>query len=110
MNAMTYRGYAARVEYDAEDRIFVGHVAGIRDIIGFHGHTVDGLESAFHEAVDDYLEACEKLGQSPNKPYSGKLLLRVPPEVHAAVAGAAELSGKSINQWATDVLEHAARR
>lgn len=110
MNAMMYRGYAALVKYDAEDRIFAGHVGGIRDIVAFHGSTVDELESAFHEAVDDYLDACKKLGQSPNKPYSGKLMLRVPPDVHAAVATAATVSGNSINQWADDVLGKAARQ
>ncbi len=55
MNAMSYKGYLARIEYSTEDRLFVGHLAGIRDIIGFHGTTVDELEEAFHEAVDDYL-------------------------------------------------------
>lgn len=105
MNAMTYKGYSARIEFDSEDRIFVGHVVGIRDIISFHGTTVDELSKSFHEAVDDYLEACEKLGQSPNKPYSGKLMLRIPPELHAAVAVEAELKGKSINQWASETLE-----
>ena len=105
---MTYKGYSARVEYDAEDRIFVGHIAGIKDIVSFHGSTVDELEEAFHQTTDDYLAACEELGQSPNKPYSGKLMLRVSPEVHAAVATAAEVTGKSINQWATDVLDKAA--
>ncbi|MEE8057434.1 MAG: type II toxin-antitoxin system HicB family antitoxin [Pseudomonadales bacterium] len=107
MNTMMYKGYAARIEYDADDRIFIGHIATIRDIVGFHGSTVDELELAFHEAVNDYLAACEKLGQKPNKPYSGKLMLRVPPEIHAAVATAAEVGGKSINQWATDVLDKA---
>ncbi len=57
---MTYRGCAARVEFDANDRIFVGHVAGIRDVVGFHGASVDELEAAFRESVDDYLRACEK--------------------------------------------------
>jgi predicted HicB family RNase H-like nuclease len=51
-NTMIYNGYVARVEYDNEDRIFVGHLAGIRDIVGFHGSSVDELETAFHEAVD----------------------------------------------------------
>lgn len=59
MNAMKYKGYAARVEFDADDRIFVGHLAGIRDIVGFHGSSVEELENAFHEAVDDYLAALE---------------------------------------------------
>jgi predicted HicB family RNase H-like nuclease len=63
MNTMTYRGYIARVEYDNEDRIFVGHLAGIRDIVGFHGTSVNELESAFQEAVDHYLEVCKKTSQ-----------------------------------------------
>ncbi|MDR2838580.1 MAG: type II toxin-antitoxin system HicB family antitoxin [Azonexus sp.] len=108
MNAMTYRGYAARVEYDAEDRIFVGHLAGIRDIVGFHGSSVDQLETAFHEAVDDYLAACEKLGQQPHKSVSGKMMLRVSPEIHGAAIRAAELSGMSLNQWAARAIGSAA--
>lgn len=107
MNGMTYKGYVARVEFDAEDRIFVGHIIGIRDIVGFHGETVNELETAFHEAADGYLAACKELGQKPNKPYSGKLLLRVGAEVHAAAAAAAESAGKSLNQWASDVLNKA---
>lgn len=107
MNSMKYKGYAARIEFDAHDRIFVGHLAGIRDIVGFHGTSVEELENSFHEAVDDYLAACAVLGQSPHKPASGKVLLRVPPEVHAAAIMAAESEGKSLNQWATHVLEEA---
>lgn len=108
MNSMKYKGYAARIEFDGDDRIFVGHLAGIRDIIGFHGSSVEELEAAFHEAVDDYLTACAKLGQQPHAPASGKVLLRVPPEVHSAAIMAAESEGKSLNQWATHVLAEAA--
>ena len=106
-NAMTYKGYTARIEFDARDRIFFGRLAGIRDIITFHGETVDELEAAFKEAVDDYLATCAKLGDKPNKPYSGKLTLRVPPNVHAVIATAAETSGKSLNKWVADILDQA---
>jgi predicted HicB family RNase H-like nuclease len=109
MNMMKYRGYTARIEYDEEDRIFVGHLAGIQDIVGFHGTTVDELEAAFHESVDNYIAISEETGRPAQKPYSGRLMLRVPPEVHAAVATAAQIRGKSINQWATDTLKKAAR-
>ncbi|MCF8080210.1 MAG: type II toxin-antitoxin system HicB family antitoxin [Desulfobacterales bacterium] len=108
-NAMTYKGYTARIDFDSDDRIFFGRLAGIRDIITFHGKTVDELESAFREAVDDYLATCKKLGAKPDKPYSGKLTLRIPPNVHAAIATAAETSGKSINKWVADVLDRAAQ-
>jgi predicted HicB family RNase H-like nuclease len=107
MNTMTYKNYAARIEYSNEDGCFIGHIAGIQDVVGFHGESVTELRTAFEEAVDDYLETCEKLNRSPQKPYSGNLMLRVPPELHAAVATAAEVSGKSINQWAAETFAKA---
>ena len=109
MNTMSYKGYSARVEFDAEDRLFVGHLAGVRDIVGFHGASVDELEAAFHEAVDDYLAACKKLGQAPNKPLSGRVMLRLPPEVHARASARAQLEGISFNQWVTRLLEREAQ-
>lgn len=107
MKGMNYKGYFAKVEFDPDDHIFVGHIIGIRDVVGFHGETVKELEAAFQEAVDNYLAACKELGQKPNKPYSGNLMLRIPIEVHAAVAAAAEANGKSINQWVAGVLDAA---
>lgn len=104
---LTYRGYAARIEFDAEDRLFVGRVAGITDIVTFHGECVGELEQAFHDAVDGYIAMSEKLGRSPQKPCSGKLMLRVPPEVHARALMRAEAHGKSLNQWAAEVLAKA---
>lgn len=77
--------------------------------MGFHGESVSELTAAFEEAVDDYIETCTKVGKTPQKPYSGKLMLRLPPEIHAAVATAAELSGQSINQWASDALSREAK-
>ncbi len=108
MNMMKYRGYVAHIEYDEEDRIFIGHLAGIKDIVGFHGAIVDELEGAFHDSVDNYIAISEETGRPVQKPYSGKLMLRVSPDVHAAVATAAQVHGKSINQWASEVLDQAA--
>lgn len=106
-NTMIYKGYAAHIEFDAEVRIFFGRIVGIQDIITFHGAAVDELEAAFKNAVDDYLETCAKLGEKPNKPYSGKLTLRIPPSIHAAIATAAETSGKRLNKWVTEILDQA---
>lgn len=101
---MSYNGYAARIEYSDEERFFVGRIAGIRDVVGFYGESVKELRAAFEEAIDDYLDTCAKLGWAPQKPYSGKLSLRLEPELHASVALRAEIAQKSINQWVTDVL------
>lgn len=76
MKIMKYRGYTARVGFDDRDNIFVGRVLGIQAIIGFHGDTVDQLQSDFHNAIDSYLAECAKTGRNPQKPASGKLMLR----------------------------------
>lgn len=105
MNTMTHKGYAARVEYSEEDGCFVGHIAGIRDVIGFHGESVAELRAAFVEAVDDYLATCKKLGREPHHPYSGQFRLRLSPELHARAAMVAETKGKSLNAWVSEVIE-----
>lgn len=110
MNVMNYRGYSARIEYSDEDQLLIGHVAGIRDVIGFHGQSISELRQAFEEAVEDYLQTCARLGRAPQKAYSGKLSLRLEPGLHASVAAKAELAQKSINQWVSDVLTQAACR
>ena len=108
MNAVIYKGYAARIDFDAEDGLLVGHIAGINDVVGFHAETVEDIVKAFHEAVDDYVATCEAVGRPAEKPYSGKLMLRVRPETHARAALAAQLAGKSMNQWSEEVLSSAA--
>ena len=107
-NTMTYKGYSARIEYDDEDGIFTGRLAGISDGVGFHADTVEALRDAFHEAVEDYVETCAKVGKEPQKAFSGQVMFRVDPEVHRKAALAAELSGKSLNHWAEEVLGRAA--
>ncbi|MEZ5848943.1 MAG: type II toxin-antitoxin system HicB family antitoxin, partial [Geminicoccaceae bacterium] len=79
------------------------------DGVGFHADTVESLRDAFHEAVEDYIETCAKIGKEPQKAFSGQVMFRVDPEVHRKAALAAELSGKSLNQWAEEVLDRAAR-
>lgn len=108
MNTMAYQGYAAKIEYSDEDRCLIGHVAGIRDVIGFHADNVADLRKAFEEAVDDYLDYCAQRGRAPLRPASGKISLRIPPEIHSAINIAAEVSGKSVNQWISDALLKAA--
>lgn len=109
MNSMSYKGYTARIEFDERDDVFVGRLLGVRDIISFHAESVSELRAAFHMAVDDYLADCAEQGISPEKPASGKMMLRIRPEVHAAATIAAQAAGKSLNQWADEVFERAAQ-
>jgi len=108
MSTMNYKGYAARIEYSDEDACFIGHIAGITDVVGFHADNVNELRAAFEEAVEDYLATCAKLGRAAHKPASGRLMLRVPPEVHGAALVAAQVHGQSLNQWATEAIRQAA--
>lgn len=107
MNTITHQGYAARVEFSAEDDCFVGHIAGISDIVGFHGDTVAELKAAFKEAVDDYLATCAAAKRAPQRPYSGKIMLRIEPAIHAQAAMFAKAQGKSLNMWTQDVFKQA---
>jgi len=109
-NTMQYRGYVASMIFDAEDKVIVGRVLDVDDIITFHGESVDEFESNFHTVADDYITACEKLGAVPDKPASGKLMLRVSPTVHAAALRAAARKGVSLNKWAEQALSTASRK
>ena len=107
MNTMNHKGYTARIEFDERDNIFVGRVLGLHAMISFHGETVAELRAEFETAIEEFLRDCKEQGVRPEKPASGKLMLRVPPEVHGAALVAAQAAGKSLNQWATEVLEEA---
>jgi predicted HicB family RNase H-like nuclease len=108
MSSISYNGYSARVDFSSEDELFIGRIAGINDVVGFHGESVAELVAAFHEAVDDYVETCRKVGKAPEKPYSGKVMFRVEPATHARAALAAQLRGISLNQWAEEALHRQA--
>lgn len=104
MNTLSYNGYTAKIEFDSDDGILFGNIIGIRDTVGFHGESVGELKEAFHEAVDFYIESCEKAGKEPNKPFSGKFVVRADSSLHAEIAVAAVGAGKSLNKWVIDTL------
>ena len=109
MSSMTYKSYTARVEYDDRDDVFVGRVLGLQSILSFEGNSVKALKTAFEEAVNDYLQECQEKGLPPEKPASGKLLLRLAPELHGQAMVAAKAAGKSLNQWVAEALHRAVR-
>jgi predicted HicB family RNase H-like nuclease len=96
---MTYKGYIAKVDFNDEARIFHGEVIGIRDVVTFQGSTVEEIEKAFNDSIDDYLDYCKTRNEEPDKPFSGKFVVRVSPEIHRKVYMAAKKSGQSINSW-----------
>jgi predicted HicB family RNase H-like nuclease len=108
-NTLRYRGYHARVGLDIESMVFTGRLLGMTESIEFHGASIDELVADFRFAVDHYLAECEKSGRTPERPASGKLLLRLTPETHARACVAAAASGMSLNHWIKDSIERALR-
>ncbi len=102
---MEYKGYIGKVEIDDELGILYGEVINVRDVITFEGTSVEEVQQAFHESVDDYLEFCTERGESPEKPFSGKFVLRLPEELHRQAYIQAKLKNKSLNSWVTEVLQ-----
>ena len=102
-----YKGYTGHIEFDDEAKIFHGEVLDTKDVITFQGESVSEIEKAFKESVDDYLEFCNERGEEPDKPFSGKFVLRIPSELHHKIYLKARKKGKSINNWIIDILKAA---
>jgi predicted HicB family RNase H-like nuclease len=83
----------------------VGRVSGLRDVITFEGATFAEVEQAFRDSIDDYLAFCAQRGEPPDRPYSGKIALRVSPGTHRRAATRAHAAGMSLNQWIAHRIE-----
>ncbi len=104
---LQYKGYTGRAEFDDQAGIFHGEVLDLKDVITFQGKSVKEIEKAFRDSVDDYLEFCAARGENPDKPFSGRLMLRLTPELHRKAYILAQREGKSLNQWIADRLAQA---
>lgn len=101
---LKYKGYVGHVIYDGEAKVFHGELLGMRAVVTFQGTSVEEIESAFHDSVDDYLEWCEERGQTPEKPFSGRFNLRIDPQLHAQLTLAAQAHGISLNNYIQTAL------
>lgn len=101
---MEYKGYIGKVELDEDAGLFHGEVINIRDVVTFEGRTVEELRQAFEESVEDYLAFCAERDEDPDKPFSGKFVVRLPVELHRKAYIKAKLADKSLNSWVTSVI------
>ena len=83
---MEYKGYLGRV-------------------VDFRGGTIDEVRQAFRDSVDFYLEGCRKDGQEPEKPFSGKFVVRLSPRTHRRAATLARIRDRSLNVVVVEALE-----
>jgi len=103
---MEYKGYTGRISaLDETQGILHGEVADINDVVTFQGRTAEELVQAFHDSVDDYLDFCAERAEAPEKPYSGKFLVRISPALHQQAALAAKKAGESLNAWVASAIK-----
>jgi predicted HicB family RNase H-like nuclease len=102
---LKYKGYTGRVEYDGDAKLFHGEVLDLSDVITFQGKSVDEIERAFRESIDDHLDFCKSRGEAPEKPFSGKFVLRLPPDLHHRLHLKAAEKSKSLNACIVEHLE-----
>ena len=102
---LAYKGYTGQVAYDDEARLFHGEVLHTRDLITFSGTTVDEIEQAFRDSIDEYLAWCAEEGVPAEKPYSGTFNLRISPDLHKELVRHARREGKSLNSFVEEVLQ-----
>jgi len=107
---MKYKGYIGQVEYDSDAKLFHGEVLGMRDVITFQGKTVNELEKAFKDSINDYLAWCKERGEKPEKTFSGKFNVRISSDLHAKLSSVAQSKGKSLNAVVSELLQQACSR
>jgi|tagenome__1003787_1003787.scaffolds.fasta_scaffold20251291_2 predicted HicB family RNase H-like nuclease len=99
-----YKGYHGLAEYDSDAAMFHGEVTDTKDVITFVADEPAALKQAFKDSIDDYLAFCKSRGEAPEKPYSGKFLVRATPKLHRALHIAAVSRGKGLNEFVIEAL------
>ena len=102
---LKYKGHTGYVEFDDDAGVFHGEVLDLRDVITFQGKTVEEIKKAFRDSIDDYLDFCKERNEKADKPFSGRLMVRLPPRLHRKVFISARREGKSLNQWIAEKLD-----
>ena len=102
---MKYKDYEAVINFDEEDQVLHGRVLNVRDVISFHGESIAEVRQAFKESIDDYLTDCAEQDRDPDKPFSGKFIVRVKPDVHRQAAILAAREHVSLNVWLASAVE-----
>ena len=103
-NTIEIDGYKAVIQFDPEIDMFRGEFIGLNGGADFYARDVVGLKEEGAMSLKVFLEMCEEDGVEPRRSYSGKLHLRISPELHATAAAAAAAEGKSLNQWIAGAL------
>lgn len=106
-DVLIYKDFIGSVHFSAEDKVFHGKIEGITDLVTFEGKSVNELERAFHEAVNDYITLCKEAGKEPLKSCKGSFNIRIPYELHIKAMKQAAIMGIPLNQLVKKAIEKA---
>jgi predicted HicB family RNase H-like nuclease len=106
MNLMTVDGYQAKIEYDEDLDLFRGEILGLNGSADFYGKNSKELRAEFKKSLAVYLEVCKEKGIKPWRNFSGRVNLRISPDLYERLTVAAQAEGKSINTLAQEALQH----
>ena len=111
MSKKTSDDYLKIVEWSEEDQCYVGTAPGLI-LGGVHGKNQKKVFNELCEAVEEAIQILRKEGRplpaaTANKKFSGKIALRIPPQLHKALAGKAFQEGESVNKLIQHELQEA---
>ncbi len=106
-NIMIIDGHQAVIEYDSELEMFRGEFIGLNGGADFYASDIPGLHREGATSLRIFLEECARYGVKPTRNFSGRFVLRVPPEIHQAATTAAAAHGESLNQWVVALIKEA---
>ncbi len=103
--------YLKIVEWSDEDQCYVGTAPGLI-IGGVHGNNQKNVFAKLCEAVKEAIQILRKDGRplpvaTANKKYSGKIALRISPQLHKTLTVKAFQDGESVNKWIEHELQEA---
>ena len=104
-NILQYKGYFGNIEISLDDNIMYGTLLYVNDLVTYEASSVEELKKSFEDAVDEYLDYCQKCGKEPEKPFKGVFNIRITPELHRTAATKAVEQGISLNQFVSNAIE-----
>lgn len=102
---LKYKDFEGTAELDIDRGVCRGKLLFIDDLITYESATPKGLEKAFRDAVEDYVETCKEIGREPQRPFKGSFNVRVPPGMHRAAALRAAREQISLNEVVMRALQ-----
>ena len=101
---LDYKGYQGSVGFELDDNILFGKILFISDTVVYEAETPLSLQSAFEEAVDDYIKTCKELGREPQHAFSGTFNVRIGQDLHKEAAVYALKEDISLNVFVKSAI------